>query len=96
MQSVQSKHISAYPHLKLKTYGKETLLFHCGTGETILLHPHVAPLISLLKRCPNPVIVSGLIEQLAEIEGFEIDDDFSIHVVSLVNELIRREVLFLS
>ena len=96
MQSINNKSVSIFSEVQLRLYGDEAILFHAGTGDTLLLHPHAVSLIQLLKKTDSPVIVDDAIHAVAEAQDFELDEHFSKHILSLVHELARQEVITIS
>ncbi|MBR9910173.1 MAG: hypothetical protein GYB33_07460 [Gammaproteobacteria bacterium] len=95
MQSLAKKSVNLCPGIHLTTFGKETILFHEGTGDTVLLHPYAASLVYLLQASNAAVAVGDLIRSLASEQDFDLDDEFSSHATSLLMELLRQDVIYL-
>lgn len=96
MHSDTPHSVNIYPGIQLKSFGTETILYHPGTGDTILLHPHAAILIQLLQAAaPSALPVRDLIHKLAEREAFELDNELSDHVLSLLGKLYQQEIVYL-
>lgn len=95
MQSIKEKTIFLNPGVQLKFYGAEAVLFHAGTGDTILLNADAASLVQILLDAKLAVSVNVVVERLAHELRLEPDEDFSADVESLLAGFLVQEVIAL-
>lgn len=93
MQSIKHKVVTLYPGIQLKHYGTQSILFHAGTGDTILLNTHATALVKRLQTFASPVLVAELIDTLVLDQSGEPDSAGSDEIESMLAGLFSQEVV---
>jgi hypothetical protein len=84
-------HLTAYSELILKSFGKETLLFHSASGDTLLLNPSAVPMINYLREGARDK--QSLFELVASDLNYEVDVNFLNHMEEVLSGLIKRDIV---
>ncbi|MEZ5524672.1 MAG: HPr-rel-A system PqqD family peptide chaperone [Pseudomonadales bacterium] len=84
-------HIPQTFSLILKSYGNETLLYHPASGDTLLLSPSAVPVITRLQE--GPLEKERLIEHVAEVLNYEVDESFLAHMEEVLSGLVKRDIV---
>ena len=77
--------------LILKSFGNETLLFHSASGDTLLLSPSAAPLVTRLQQ--GPLEQQVLFEYVAQELNYEVDESFLGHMDEVLSGLMKRDIV---
>ena len=84
-------HIPNCLEIILKSFGNETLLFHSGSGDTLLLSPTAVPLIQRLQE--GALEKQSLFEYVAEKLNYEVDESFLSHMEEVLSGLMKRDIV---
>jgi len=84
-------HLPADSELILRSFGKETLLFHSASGDTLLLNSSAVPLINRLRE--GAIGKQSLFELVADDLNFEVDESFLTHMEEVLSGLMKRDIV---